>query len=270
MNSIYCNNCGKTGHSFHQCKSPIMSFGVIAFRRRPTDGIIEYLMIRRKDTLGFIDFMRGKYSVHNKYYIMNMFKQMTVDEKEKIYTSTFDELWAGLWGSDATAEQYRLEETVSREKWDTLKAGIYHKDDHYSLESIVLESMKYERWTEAEWGIPKGRRDIHESDYDCAIREFCEETGYSADKLVVLKNMVPYEEIFTGSNYKSYKHKYYITYMRYADTLATHFHQQSEVSCSEWKSFDKCMDAIRSYNLEKKRLISNLHTTLTSVHLFAV
>ena len=28
-----------------------------------------------------------------------------------------------------------------------------------------------------EWGFPKGRRNMHESDLDCAKREFEEETG---------------------------------------------------------------------------------------------
>ena len=26
-----CNNCGKTGHSFHHCKLPITSYGIILF-----------------------------------------------------------------------------------------------------------------------------------------------------------------------------------------------------------------------------------------------
>jgi hypothetical protein len=78
MTDNYCNNCGKQGHIYNQCKMPITSVGVIAFRYN--NGQIEYLMIRRKDTLGFIDFMRGKYFVNNKFYILNMLKQMTVAE----------------------------------------------------------------------------------------------------------------------------------------------------------------------------------------------
>ena len=31
----FCNNCGKIGHSFHQCKLPITSNGVIVFRINP-------------------------------------------------------------------------------------------------------------------------------------------------------------------------------------------------------------------------------------------
>ena len=67
-----CNNCGKPGHLFSNCKMPITSSGVIAFRKSKNGSSFEYLLIRRKETLGYIDFMRGKYSVNNKEYIMNM------------------------------------------------------------------------------------------------------------------------------------------------------------------------------------------------------
>ena len=56
MNDIFCNNCGKYGHLFHQCKFPITSIGVIVFRYN-NEGEIEYLMICRKDSLGYIDFL---------------------------------------------------------------------------------------------------------------------------------------------------------------------------------------------------------------------
>ena len=96
MSDNYCNNCGKYGHNYNQCKLPITSLGAIAFRIKDTN--IEYLMIRRKDTLGFIDFMRGKYSLTNKDYIMNMLKQMTTLEKHKLNTWTFNQIWSDIWG----------------------------------------------------------------------------------------------------------------------------------------------------------------------------
>ena len=52
-NEGFCNNCGKKGHLFHQCKMPITSVGIIAFRKCPKGSDYEYLMIRRKDTLGW-------------------------------------------------------------------------------------------------------------------------------------------------------------------------------------------------------------------------
>lgn len=392
MNS-YCNNCGKNGHMFHQCKSPITSYGIIAFREHPESFAREYLMICRKDTLGFVDFMRGKYSIYNKEYISNMIKQMTNDEKMRLITDSFSKLWDDLWGTVAstsassrcqyiftglsggdfrtipTAEQercniavqdprpdnvkflqrnqsefisevdgverltgpirvntrtlpegrcesvgvriltaqepqasegvssqvntntnanieectrfmcdilpsvrkysgnmsdrdpYKAEEHTSKSKFESLKSGVYTKNDYYNLEELIRTTDC--KWAEAEWGFPKGRRNYQEKDIDCAIREFCEETGYNMNKMIPLKNIQPFEEIFTGSNYKSYKHKYYVTYMKYEDTLSSRDLQVSEVSESKWMSFKECDAAIRDYNVEKKRLLAAVEKMLS-------
>ena len=289
MNSSYCNNCGKNGHLFHQCKSPIISYGIILFRENPTNNRREYLMIRRKDTLGFVDFMRGKYSIYNKEYILNMIKQMTNDEKLRLIKDPFSKLWNDLWGgsvskpaASAAAEEpnetlvpanrqlnykdpYKAEEQTSRNKFESLRSGVYTKTNSYNLEELV--QMTEQNWTEPEWGFPKGRRNYQEKDYDCAVREFCEETGYSPDKLIPLKNIQPFEEIFTGSNYKSYKHKYYVTYMKYEDTLSSRRLQVCEVSESSWMAIEECDAAIRPYNVEKKRLLVAVDKMLSSNHL---
>ena len=66
-----CNNCGIYGHLFYKCKKPIMSFGIISYRNNEITNNVEYLMIRRKDSLGYVDFIRGKYSLDNITYIIN-------------------------------------------------------------------------------------------------------------------------------------------------------------------------------------------------------
>ena len=45
---------------------------------------IKYLMIQRKDTLGFVEFMRGKYNLENIDYIYKIFKIMTKEERLSI------------------------------------------------------------------------------------------------------------------------------------------------------------------------------------------
>ena len=42
-NSNVCNNCGKLGHQFNQCKLPIVSYGVIVFSY--FDNVLKFLMI---------------------------------------------------------------------------------------------------------------------------------------------------------------------------------------------------------------------------------
>ena len=78
-NNIFCNNCGKSGHLFHQCKLPITSIGVIAIRK--VEHEIQTLLILRKNSLGFVDFMRGKYNINNIKYIINLFNKMSSEER---------------------------------------------------------------------------------------------------------------------------------------------------------------------------------------------
>ena len=262
MNENYCNNCGKQGHVYNQCKMPITSIGMIAFRYNNNQ--IEYLMIRRKDTLGFIDFMRGKYIVNNKFYIINMLKQMTIQEKERLRNLDFDTLWKQIWGDNQISSQYKYEENVSKTKYNLLRNGINCNNDFYDLNFLIDESNKYETWSEPEWGFPKGRRNYQENDYSCALREFNEETGIDISALTIMQNISPYEETFTGSNYKSYKHKYFLSCINNSDRINMNNFETSEVSCMEWKTYEQCMQHIRPYNLEKLSIMKNINYVLTT------
>ena len=59
------------------------------------------------------------------------------------------------------------------------------------------------QWKETEWEFPKGRRNYQEKDLDCALREFEEETGILRNNISVIENILPFEEIFIGTNHKS-------------------------------------------------------------------
>ena len=254
----FCNNCGKNGHMFHQCKQPITSIGVIAFRYNK--GEAEYLMIRRKDSLGFVDFMRGKYPLHNRNYIMNIIDEMTVDEKERLMTMEFDELWSYLWG-DNIGIQYRGEEKTSREKFNMLKNGIHIGDETYNIKDLIKSSTT--TWDCPEWGFPKGRRNYRERDLSCALREFEEESGISSFGMCIIQNLQPYEETFTGSNYKSYKHSYYVAEAVELIPTACGF-QKTEVSEVKWMTYHEAMTSIRDYNIEKKDVLTRVHNMLNN------
>jgi 8-oxo-dGTP pyrophosphatase MutT (NUDIX family) len=235
---------------------PIISMGIVAFRF-DSNGELQFLMIRRKDTLGFMDFMRGKYSIYNKEYLVNLLNEMTIYEKTSLLECEFDELWSQLWCNQSG--QYKQEEQSSREKFEALHSGIMTNKEIYTLASLIEESNMCSQWKEAEWGFPKGRRNYNEKDIDCALREFAEETGYHGHKLI--ENIQPFEEVFMGSNYKSYKHKYYL--MKVEQQEGRPF-DKTEVSKIEWKTYDECLASIRSYNLEKKRVIEDIYKCLTT------
>jgi 8-oxo-dGTP pyrophosphatase MutT (NUDIX family) len=262
-----CNNCGKQGHLFHQCKLPITSYGIILFKS--IDQGIRYLMIRRKDSFGYIDFLRGKYILHNIEQLQNMFNEMSIEEREKIKTYNFETLWKQMWGDILQSSQYKNEELSSQKKFDILKNGIQIDNEYTSLETLINNCTTV--WKETEWEFPKGRRNFQEKDLDCAIREFEEETGISKKKITIIDNIIPFEEIFIGSNHKSYKHKYFLAYMETKEedkTVSLYNYQQTEVSKIEWKSLEECLESIRPYNLEKKQLIININKVLKEYRLY--
>jgi 8-oxo-dGTP pyrophosphatase MutT (NUDIX family) len=263
----YCNNCGKQGHLYHQCKLPITSNGIIAFRKNKSDAL-EYLMICRKDSLGYIDLIRGKYDVYNHEYILSMINQMSIMEKVNILKHDFNFLWTNVWNMTHNNKKYKNEYINSFEKFNKLKQGYIDKTTKEYVSFATLIKKSYTRWIHPEWGFPKGRRNFQENDYNCAMREFCEETGYEPTMLNNISNIMPSEEIFTGSNYKSYKHKYFLAYVDYNISTETYNHQQSEVSQVKWLTYDEAISHIRDYNLEKKNILTNLNTFLKTYRLF--
>jgi len=264
-NKLNCNNCGKFGHTFHYCKHPITSVGLIVYKTSSTTNDIKYLMICRKDTIGYIEFIRGKYLLNNKSYIKNIISEMTNDEKLKIQKMDFNTLWKDLWGENVNLH-FNDEQYVSKEKFDALTNGVTYSEEHYNLKTLIDETET--NWEEAEWGFPKGRHNNNEKDLMCALREFEEETGHSRYSLKIIQNLVPFEEIFTGSNYKSYKHKYYIAHINDDNITENNKFQNSEVSKIQWKTYEDGINSIRTYNLEKKNILSRVNKLLLQYRLY--
>ena len=171
---------------------------------------------------------------------------------------------------DTSNSRFKSEEHVSREKFNQLRTGIYSgyrgtDKSFYSLETMIDECTH--SWDEPEWGFPKGRRNYNESDIDCALREFYEETGFKNKNIsFIVSNLAPFEEIFMGSNYKSYKHRYFLMYVDYnmSNSCDLFNIDKTEISKIEWKTFNDSISAIRPYNLEKKRILSNINIVLTN------
>ena len=260
-----CNNCGKQGHQFHQCKLPITSYGIILFRSSSKG--IQYLMLRRKNSFGYIDFIRGKYVHNNIEHLQSIFNEMSILEKENIKRFDFETLWKNMWGDMSLGSQYKGEELSSQKKFEILKSGIPIGPNNELITLDILIDNSTTKWKETEWEFPKGRRNFQEKDLDCAIREFEEETGLNKRDIKIIENILPFEEIFLGSNHKSYKHKYFLAYTdSVTDDLQNY--QQSEVSKLGWKTLDECLADIRPYNLEKKQLIININKILKEYRLY--
>lgn len=264
--NIYCGNCGNLGHTYKRCRFPITSCGVILYKHNSdylndnnndNNNKYLYLLIQRKDTIGYVEFLRGKYEEDNKDYIKKLLGTMTFDEINKLENYDFEELWNMLW-LNKNIKQYQTEYDISKGKFDNLVRGKYYKLDNLIKESNI-------QYVEKEWGFPKGRRNLKETDYDCALREFEEETGILRDDYDILRNIKPVEEIFNGSNNIRYKHIYYIGNSKHDIEVMVdpeNKHQIIEISNIKWFTLQETLQKIRPYNTEKKEVILKVNKLL--------
>jgi len=245
-----CNNCGRSWHVYKQCRSPITSNGIININEEN-----KYLMICRKKTLGYVDLLRGKYSLTSVAHLINLIEEMTLQEKNDLLTKSFYDLWHDLWGVKPDGGPDVI---LANEKFTLISQGCMIAGERVTLAELIESNPT--TWTEPEWGFPKGRRNNYETDIMCALREYEEETGYDRSDLNLIRNIMPYEEIFIGSNYKSYKHKYFIA--RSKGSSPKKCFQASEVSNLQWFTFEEVIAKIRPYNVERIQMITLVHSML--------
>jgi len=245
-----CSNCGKPGHFFRECGEPITSLGIIPFRR--VESILQWLLIRRRDSLGFIEIMRGKYDTATT--LQSLIDQTTLGERERLKTRTFPELWRDLWNGPAS-RRYHAEYEYAKMKFDQMHTGTFAAACAASPTS----------WMEPEWGFPKGRRSSTEGELACALRETYEEAGIAKKDLVILEDQEPLLEEFKGSNGVSYRHRYWLGRVDPATVVRLdpmNIDQAREIGDVRWCSSDEADALIRPYNVEKRAV---LHRAITLV-----
>jgi len=240
-----CRNCGLNGHIYKNCPHPIISFGIICYKIENND--IKYLMIQRKDSLSFMEFIRGKYDVANLEYIKKLLMNMTLTERNMILNNKFEDIWNYVWyQSDNTCNKSNREFINSKIKFSILNDNNFLRNFILSIKSV---------YNEQEWGFPKGRRKIKESDLDCAVREFYEETRIVNTDIIINKDILPFEEIFFGTNGIMYKHVYFIAKIKNNKVNIkidnSCLEQVREIRAIKWYNYNDVLSHIKCYNTER-------------------
>ena len=248
---MFCNNCGAKGHLFRTCKDPILSCGILLIDKPSlpvNSSDTRVLMIRRKDSMSFAEFMRGKYDVNDLDYVARLFKNMTLKEQSSLVCEPFETLWRQTWGDDKNSSEF----PAAKEKF-------------HALDRLLLMATNLSTYTEPEWGFPKGRRMRGETDLACAIREFGEETNIPREAYVVLKNMVV-EETFMGLNGIRYRHVYFVAVLKSPEmvnlTQKMTPMQRREISGIGWKTFDEVSALIRPHHVQRQEMVNQLKSII--------
>jgi 8-oxo-dGTP pyrophosphatase MutT (NUDIX family) len=211
-------------------------------------GEIDWLLIRRRVSIGFIELMRGKYETGDRIGVQALVDQATVGERQQLLSRPFTELWRDLWNGPAS-KRYHQEYEQARLKFERIRSD-------GTLDRTVRASTT--TWDEPEWGFPKGRRASTEKELDCALRETYEEAGVGRRDLRVIEGEAPLLEEYRGSNGISYRHRYWLAEAPTSLEVRMdpmNVDQQREISDVRWCSYDEAMALIRDYNREKRGVL---------------
>lgn len=259
---MICNNCYKEGHFYKDCEKPLMSYGICCYKKINNKYI--FLMVSRRNTYTYIEFLRGLYDILDEEYIQNMFDKMNKSEKNDILNTDFKTLWEKLWISNINNKRNKTEFYKGIIKFNILKNGFSYNNKLYNLENYINNcKTDYE---EPEWYFPKGKKNQDETELKASIREFEEETNIKYENIEI-KNNIKFEETHIGSNNKKYKTiLFYAEYKKndyneivknFNKELKNNF-QKVEIGDIKWISLTELKKYFRNYEKSKLELINKI------------
>lgn len=313
--TLFCMNCGKNNHGYTQCMEPLSSYGVICFHKSGVGDAYQVIMVQRRHSMNYVEFLRGKYDVNDPEYLVELFSSMTAREIEFITQNPdFERLRKDLGMDNNWKKSYKSEYDNSELKfnyilnlsilantiyainyiWNTEfvlpgNSSITPAEKYWKLECGISEKLnslktKYNPdgtvtlHNEPEWGIPKGKRQNKETDLQCAIREFQEETQINAGSLKIYKNIIPLEEIYKGGNGVEYRHIYFIAELigntpdinRAIKIQAdnTQIESDEEIGAVSLFGVSDGLALIRDYHMSKKNIIQKAFYIINSINYF--
>jgi ADP-ribose pyrophosphatase YjhB (NUDIX family) len=285
-NKKFCSNCNKYNHEYKECKEPITSWGIILVdysqlnnneiihkdvnlkkhiyniniqNKNDIENIskymnnIKFLLIQRRHSIGFMDFIRGKYKTDNIEQINSLFQYMHQNEINLIKTLEFEDLWKEIWNFDERKiNSIKKEFIIAKEKFMELKTST-KLDLNLDFYLNNIEPL----YSFLEWGYPKGRKDKNESILECAIREFYEETNIDITKIKVINEINPIEENLIGTNGIPYRHIYYIAETK--ENINLENKNNNEIGNVGFFTYDESQKLLRDYHIEKKQILEQIY-----------
>jgi 8-oxo-dGTP pyrophosphatase MutT (NUDIX family) len=221
--------------------------------------MVNFVMITRKDSLGFLEFVRGHYDPMSPQSIIHLFKQMMPGEIKRISMAIRE----GADGFTPLAkvvalEQYKAKWQESYDKWCSMIKGKFGETDLPHDLRYYAEKIEPSHAT-PEIGFPAGRRQRTETSLSCAQREFEEETGLVAADYQVLNRIKPIRDEFTGTDGKRYRRNYYLAFMHRPTKLTVDEEkdgQKNEVGMVFYCDYDRAMKLIRPYHIAKQKALT--------------
>lgn len=172
--------------------SIIKSYGIVLFCIENYKPL--FLLYQRRDSYEYADLIRGTYSSSEQF--LKLVSSLCIIERTRISKYPFNRLWDDLWVSHNT-KAYRRSYQNAKNKFEIYKTQL--------RECQISPKMHIE----PSWGFPKGRKNPGESNMECALREFAEETGVTSSSINILDTKT-FIEPYNGNDGLAYCTEYFI------------------------------------------------------------
>jgi 8-oxo-dGTP pyrophosphatase MutT (NUDIX family) len=198
------------------------SYGIALCRfNKDKNNQSEILMIKKRYTYHYFSFVFGHYKKYNNKQLQYLFNNMTFSEKVDILSMKFSNIWYRLWlcdpekNYDINALYHNTSQSVykhqslkcyfrKKNKFET----IFLRDGGKRLKRLISNSSN----AVTPWEIPKGGMNSNELEFECAKREFEEESGINSDNYTVLWDIKPIT-VSHKDDHIIYRSVYYIAYL---------------------------------------------------------
>lgn len=229
------------------------SFGII-----PISSKGEVMLVCRKDTIGFMEFVKGNYTFDSKSakypHIVDLFNMMTKSELSFLSNTecSYKQASEKLYGKSQISKTHSFIQQKEKEKFDKYKT---------SWQKICNDILKRGgHWDEAEWGFPKGKKEKFETELDCALRELYEETGINRE-MITIDNEQKFIEL-RNEGEKEFIYEYYVGYLCEDFNIETVKKQEKEISKVGLFPINDCIKKIRHYFKNRIRILLELNNIL--------
>lgn len=220
------------------------SYGVSICRFNVHTGQYEMLMVKKRCTYNFVEFVLGHYTGNNRARLLYLFNGMTNDEKLTIMSLDYGNIYYKVFLTNPDSPQFNKDgysaDNLARYKVYKQKfMDAFVRDGGQKLRDIVEKSTNIETI----WEIPKGRKsDPKEKELNCAVRETMEETGVTDFEYNLLMDISPRRMTHMDVNIR-YSNWFYIAVIKdqtYEPQVSfKNMQQVSEVVNMAWMTLDQ-------------------------------
>lgn len=252
------------------------------------NGVPEVLLICNANSFAFVNFMTS-ITADRPHKLGSLFSGMTYREKQDILSLGFEALWPRICSAIPQPPATQAEYNQSMEKvqymFNSLKCNKKVEIDYdmqswvsYQLRKMNFEALKADMGrlkrkmnsstnSHTLWGLPKGRKNARETDIDTATREFCEETGATADVFRIYYDQKPVVDVFKDTH-KTYVVTIYVAQLLKDDWIPKiKFNSDAlqETQDAQWYSYSR-IKALIGHSTSKYdvRLLNMVKNSLNS------